>query len=596
MTRDSCLCYGVLLTAALCAVAADDAKPKSYAQGDAVPLIANKVGPFANPTETYMYYSLPFCAPDELEHQKHELGEILAGDRKVKTPYMVSFREDVDERELCTKHLTEQELKDFEHAVMDEYFFEMFLDGLPLWGYVGDDEEEDLIFNRYGQSRKFIYPHLSFFVGYNGKHVTSVNVTTDHAKRHDISMSNRHAGDVRFTYSVKWVEEASVDATARMRRYVDTGFLPGSFEIHWLSIVNSVVLVVLLTVFLAIILMRVLKNDFSRYMQLDEEASAEEETGWKLLHGDVFRFPARASLFCAFVGTGVHLFVVTFVLLVLALTSVFNAAKRGSVMTATIIIYSLTSGVGGFVSARLYRQMGGLNWVWNVVLNVLAFPAPLMLIFSFLNTVAIINTSTAALPFGTIIVMLALFMLVTFPLSVIGAIAGRNTSADFDQPCRTMKVAREIPAAPWYRQRLPQFAMAGFLPFSAIYIELHYIFASVWGHKIYTLFGILFVAFVLLIIVTSFITIALTYFQLVMEDHQWWWRSFLSGGATGAFLYGYSVFYYNYRSTMFGFMQTAFYFGYMAIASYAFALMLGAIGFYSALGFVRTIFRTIKSD
>ena len=26
--------------------------------------------------------------------------------------------------------------------------------------------------------------------------------------------------------------------------------------------------------------------------------------------------------------------------------------------------------------------------------------------------------------------------------------------------------------------------MAGFLPFSAIYIELYYIFASVWGHKV----------------------------------------------------------------------------------------------------------------
>jgi len=44
--------------------------------------------------------------------------------------------------------------------------------------------------------------------------------------------------------------------------------------------------------------------------------------------------------------------------------------------------------------------------------------------------------------------------------------------------------------------------MAGFLPFSAIYIELHYIFASLWGHKIYTLFGILFLAFIMLLIVT----------------------------------------------------------------------------------------------
>ena len=43
---------------------------------------------------------------------------------------------------------------------------------------------------------------------------------------------------------------------------------------------------------------------------------------------------------------------------------------------------------------------------------------------------------------------------------------------------------REIPPLPWYRQTVPQMVMAGFLPFSAIYIELYYIFASVWGHKV----------------------------------------------------------------------------------------------------------------
>jgi len=71
---------------------------------------------------------------------------------------------------------------------------------------------------------------------------------------------------------------------------------------------------------------------------------------------------------------------------------------------------------------------------------------------------------------------------------------------------------------------------AGFLPFSAIYIELYYIFASVWGHKVYTIYSIV---FIILIIVTAFITIALTYFQLAVEDHAWWWRSFLCGGSTG---------------------------------------------------------------
>ena len=74
---------------------------------------------------------------------------------------------------------------------------------------------------------------------------------------------------------------------------------------------------------------------------------------------------------------------------------------------------------------------------------------------------------------------------------------------------------------------------AGFLPFSAIYIELYYIFASIWGHKVYTVWSILFIVFIILILVTAFITIALTYFQLAVEDHRWWWRSFLCGGSTG---------------------------------------------------------------
>lgn len=30
----------------------------------------------------------------------------------------------------------------------------------------------------------------------------------------------------------------------------------------------------------------------------------EEESGWKYIHGDVFRFPPNKSLFCSFVGTG----------------------------------------------------------------------------------------------------------------------------------------------------------------------------------------------------------------------------------------------------------------------------------------------------
>ena len=152
------------------------------------------------------------------------------------------------------------------------------------------------------------------------------------------------------------------------------------------------------------------------------------------------------------------------------------------------------------------------------------FCGPLFLTFCFLNTVAIAYSATAALPFGTICVIVLIWTLVTFPLLVLGGIAGKNSKSEFQAPCRTTKYPREIPPLPWYRKTIPQMAMAGFLPFSAIYIELYYIFASVWGHRIYTIYSILFIVFIILLIVTAFITVALTYFQLAAEDHEWWWR------------------------------------------------------------------------
>jgi transmembrane 9 superfamily member 1 len=95
-------------------------------------------------------------------------------------------------------------------------------------------------------------------------------------RKEDISDVS-HPMMVQFSYSVEWREEAILTWKNRMTRYADSRFLPKSFEIHWLSIINSFVLVLLLTAFLTIILLRVLKNDFSRYMELDDESMEEEE-------------------------------------------------------------------------------------------------------------------------------------------------------------------------------------------------------------------------------------------------------------------------------------------------------------------------------
>eukprot|EP01089_Gocevia_fonbrunei_P022925 TRINITY_DN9460_c0_g1_i1.p1 TRINITY_DN9460_c0_g1~~TRINITY_DN9460_c0_g1_i1.p1 ORF type:complete len:582 (-),score=59.45 TRINITY_DN9460_c0_g1_i1:55-1800(-) len=575
----------LLIVLVLCCCSWTDAKARSFKQGEILPFYVNTIGPYSNPMESYRYYSIPVCAPDSdyLKPDRHStLGEGLEGDFYRNALYELKFKEDEEDKRLCTKTFDAEDIATLRSAMLQYYFFELICDDLPVHGFIGTVDTLD------GQ-QTYLFTHFHFNVLYNEDKVIHVNVTSDLRKVYELREGQTEA-KISYTYSVKFYPSS---IPYEERHYISSKFFESEMEIHWISIMNSFVLVVLLTGFIAIIIRRVLNKDYTRYN--DEEQ--EDDYGWKLIHGDVFRFPPHLSLFCAYVGTGAQFLCISIGLLLLALVGMFYPGSHGSLYTAAILLYAFTSVVAGIVSANFFNRMGGVKWHWNIVLTASLFCAPFIGVFSFVNTVASVSHVTTAIPGWAIVTVLFLWIFVGMPLTIFGGIAGRRMSdGNFEAPCRTKKVVREIPSIPWYRQAPVQMIMAGFLPFSAIYIELYYIYTSVWGHNSYTLYGILFLVFVILIIVTACINIALTYFQLSMEDHRWWWRSFFCGGSTGLFIYLYSFFYFLYRSNMHGFLQLSFYFGYMWIVCYFFFIMLGTVGFYSSLVFVRNIYKNVHVD
>ncbi len=66
--------------------------------------------------------------------------------------------------------------------------------------------------------------------------------------------------------------------------------------------------------------------------------------------------------------------------------------------------------------------------------------------------------------------------------------------------------------------------------------------------------------------------------------------------STGIFVFIYSLFYFYKRSHMYGSLQTVEYFGYTLLVCYVFFLMLGTVGFFSSLIFVRYMYRNLKTD
>jgi lysylphosphatidylglycerol synthetase-like protein (DUF2156 family) len=228
----------------------------------------------------------------------------------------------------------------------------------------------------------------------------------------------------------------------------EEGFYPQEMEIHWLSIMNSFVLVILLTGFIAMILLRVLKSDYTRYSRAESD-DEQEDYGWKLVHGDVFRFPKYVNLFSALLGVGAQFLLVVTTALVLALSGVVSPSNPGALPTTTIVLYSLSCVVSGAVSAGLYKQLGGEKWSWNVVTVASVFAVPFFVVGSVINGVASHNGITDALPFSSAMMLVAIWLFVGCPLTFLGAAAGRRLAPEFDASTRTHHFTRQIPPIPW---------------------------------------------------------------------------------------------------------------------------------------------------
>ncbi|CAI7922826.1 unnamed protein product, partial [Closterium sp. NIES-53] len=591
----------VLLAAVI--VADASASDHRYDQGDSVPFYVNKVGPFSNPSETHKFFDLPFCQPGTINEKHQALGEVLNGDRMVQAPYRLNFRVDHERTTLCKRTLSVKDVQKFREAVLNDYYFQMYYDDLPIWGFIGKVDIKSpfsvTYIDTYDKNQQIsIFTHIHFEIEYNHDRVVGIYVATDADVMVVVDNSEDKEMEVEFTYSVSW-SQTDKAFEKRMDRYMRYTFLPQTMEVHWFSILNSCFTVLLLGGFLATRLRHVL-GDLIRYSHDADPLEETEEAGWKSIHGDVFRFPKNKELFCAVLGSGTQLLFLVLFMFILTLVGVLYPFNNGGWWTALVVIYALTSGIAGYTSASFYKQMEGTNWAHSIVLTGCVFGGPAVISFCFLNTVAAVNNSTNAKPLTTILTLTLIWALIACPLLVAGGIAGkRSNAAECQAPCRhsqTSNYPRAIPVLPWYHHAAPQMAMAGFLPFSAIFFELYYICADWWGYKVYTIYSILFIVFINFIIVTALMAIALTYYHLAAEDHEWWWRSVLCSGSPALFIFGYCCYYYHAQSHMTGFMQASFFFACMACVCYGLFLMLATVGFCASLALVRRLYRSIGHE
>jgi transmembrane 9 superfamily protein 3 len=452
----------------------DASEDHRFEDGEQIILWANKVGPYRNPQETYEYYSLPFCKPSETIERSESLGEALSGYELVESNIKVQFKKSTPSQVLCEvkNGLTQAEADLFKHAVANQYWFEFFLDELPIWGLLGDvDEGGDPANPDY-----FIWTHKNFNIKYNQDRIIEVSLSQEQ------SFKIKAGEPFTWTYTVQW-EQTDAVFEDRFDRYLDNMFF--EHQIHWFSIFNSFMMVIFLVGLVAIILLRTLKRDIVRFMKEEEIEDANdivEESGWKQVHGDVFRTPPYLVIFSALIGIGSQLLVLVFIVIFLSIGFYHNHPfyRRGTIATAFVVVYALTAFVSGYVSGSYYMKNGGKYWLKCCIYTASIFPGVVFSLGFLLNFIALSYGSLAYIPASTMFIMLCLWLLVSFPITFGGTIIGRSVSGKPDNPCRVHPMPKPIPAKRPYQELWVHVILGGILPFGSIFIEMYFVFTAFW--------------------------------------------------------------------------------------------------------------------
>jgi len=408
-----------------------------------------------------------------------------------------------------------------------------------------------------------------------------------------LSLSNGNSIDVVYSYDVAWIENENLLWADRWDVYLVGA--PDD-DIHYYSIINSLMIVLFMTGAIATIMIRTLRKDIAGYNEMQTLEEAQEETGWKLVHGDVFRPPQFSPmLLSVMVGTGAQIGVAFGLTMILSMLNITNSMRKGQILTSMIFLYVLCGSIAGYTSARVYKFTGSTNWKLNTIATATGLPALFVGMFTVLNIFLSFAGAATAVSFLTILVLFLLWVTISAPMVFVGAFIGLKAST-IEVPTKTKQIARVIPEAPWHMNSGITILMGGVLPFGSVCIELAFIMSALWLHQIYYVMGFLLAVLLILAATCAQVSIVLCYLQLCAEDHRWWWKSFMNCAMAGFYLFLYSLWFLSSRLDLVGILPVTVYLTYMSMISVCFGLFCGSVGFISSLWFTRIIYGAVKVD
>ncbi|KNH03931.1 hypothetical protein XU18_4739 [Perkinsela sp. CCAP 1560/4] len=632
--------YGPLpLHASIC----DALAPRSYRESEHVAIYANSLTSTAGGLP-FPAYSIRTCVPPkesfEAEYAPENISQVLLGEKIQPSLYKASLLHNVTCRPLCRPlALRDKEKANLSRRIDQHYRMNLILDNLPLaercrneplrkshlpsilkgcpLGFSAGREQS--------ASSKIVYNHLDLeieyskvppsstskpfgpepepryrIVGFYGTPRSIRHTPTTCAEdfpldvsEHDVLTLGPETSAVLWTYSVTWVR-TNIQWSTRWDMYLQGSSRDA--KIQWVSLFNSMAVLFLLTAMIAMILIRTVRRDLLRYRNLGDSLTCEymEDTGWKLISGDVFRNPPQAALFALLVGSGAQVLAVLVTATFFALLGFLSPENRGAFLSTFIVCFLILGCVNGYATARFTKMFRIARWS-HILKSAFYLPAIMLVLYLPINIIQCFKSSSSGLPVTEVLTLMGCWAFVSCPLVFLGALYSFRRQP-LRIPCAVNPIPRVIPPQPWYLRSTKFLLLTGLVPFSAAFVEVVYILSSLWQGRLYCMFGFISLVILIVAITTAEVSVILTYYQLANENYAWWWTSVWASASPGVYLFLYSCYYYATALPMHQISSALVYFGYMSLLSLLLALCTGTIGFFASFQFVRYIYAHVRIE
>ncbi|KAL3942853.1 MAG: hypothetical protein SGBAC_003017 [Bacillariaceae sp.] len=428
-------------------------RPRSFAQGDWVPLRVNALTSFHTQVSK-PYYDLPFCSLDGGTSLKRQnLGQFLTGNRIESSPYQLQMKDDAYCQILCSKRISNADYEVLSTHIRYNYSNNWIVDNLPsarVGISLNSGERQRHFAGGFPigfldpmSKTPYLYNHVNIYLHYH-------EVTVDPGRyrivgfdveplsvKHEVGKETKRKGGgsgrgsrrvsvgetITFTYDVIW-KPSNITWASRWDVYLSEDNLVPD-EVHWYSIANAILLALVLAAMVVTVLVRHLRKEDYSLVDTNNTDSANSEDEIPDKDSDVPQsYPMLLSM-C--VGSGIQLFLCSLVITILSALGLLNPSRRGHSVQSFLLSYLFSAILNGYISSRLYKGFGGEKRNLCTFASAFGVSGVSFLLFLVLNAMSVVYGSVAT-P-NSIVAVLAVMWCLSAVMVFVGAHIGFKKDA-----------------------------------------------------------------------------------------------------------------------------------------------------------------------